>query len=132
MADKFRLKTRLPRNFQGSLTCRKSATWDRRLYFPSEGTRAEEFFARKIRRLRPGLNPHSWVPEVLGVFSARLKAVGAMRLITYGGAMPLFPLNVFMAYKRISLSYLPSHSTYGSYLNQQTRLQMTYKLHEQP
>jgi hypothetical protein len=49
--------------FQESLTCRKSATWDRRLYFPSEGRRAEDFFARKIRRLRPGLNPRSWVPE---------------------------------------------------------------------
>ena len=53
MADKFRLKTRLPRNFQGSLTCRKSATLDRRLYFPSEGWRAEDFLARKILRLRP-------------------------------------------------------------------------------
>ena len=63
MAEKFRLKIRFPRNFQGSLTCRKSATWDRRLYFPSEGRRAEDFFARKIRRLRPGLNPQSWVPE---------------------------------------------------------------------
>jgi hypothetical protein len=31
---------------QGSLTCRKSATWDKRLYFPSEGRYAEEFFAR--------------------------------------------------------------------------------------
>ena len=63
VADKFRLKTRLPLNFQGSLTCRKSATWDRQLYFPSDGRRAEDFFARKIRRLRPGLNPRSWVPE---------------------------------------------------------------------
>jgi hypothetical protein len=25
--------------------------------------RAEDFFARKIRRLRPGLNPRSWVPK---------------------------------------------------------------------
>jgi hypothetical protein len=59
----FAWKTRLPRSFQGSLTCRKSATWDRWLYFPSEGRRAEDFFAQKIRRLRPGLNPRSWVPE---------------------------------------------------------------------
>ena len=36
--------TRLPRNIQGSFTCRKFTTWDRRLYFPSEGRRAEEFF----------------------------------------------------------------------------------------
>ena len=41
----------------------KFTTWDRRLYFPSEGRRAEDFFARKIRRLRPGLNPRTWVPE---------------------------------------------------------------------
>ena len=31
---------RLPLNIQGSFTCRKSRTWDRRLYFPSEGRRA--------------------------------------------------------------------------------------------
>jgi len=35
--------------------------WDRRLYFPSEGRRAEDFFALKVRRLRPGLNPQTWV-----------------------------------------------------------------------
>ena len=63
MDDRFCRETRLTRNFPGSLTCRKSATWDRRLYFPSEGRHAENFFARKIRRLRPGLNPRSWVPE---------------------------------------------------------------------
>jgi hypothetical protein len=32
-----------------SFTCRKVTTWDRRLYFPSEERRAEEYFARKIR-----------------------------------------------------------------------------------
>ena len=31
---------RVPRNIQGSFTCRKSTTWDRRLYFPSKGRRA--------------------------------------------------------------------------------------------
>jgi hypothetical protein len=44
----------------GSLSCRKAATGDGRLYFTSEGRHAENFFARKIRRLRPGLNPRSW------------------------------------------------------------------------
>ena len=47
---------RITHNIQGSFTCRKS-TWDKRLYFPSEGRRAEEFLSWKIRRLRPGLNP---------------------------------------------------------------------------
>jgi hypothetical protein len=32
---------------QGSLTCRKSATWDRRLYFPNEGRHAEDFSPEK-------------------------------------------------------------------------------------
>jgi hypothetical protein len=49
---------------QGSLTCRKSATWDRSFYFPSEGRRAEDFYRPlKIRRLRPRLNPRTWVSE---------------------------------------------------------------------
>ena len=47
----------------GSFTCRNFTPWDRRLYFPSEGRRTEDFFARKIRRLRPGLNPRTWVPK---------------------------------------------------------------------
>jgi hypothetical protein len=36
---------RFPRDIQGCFTCRKSTTWDQRLYFPSEGSRAEDFFA---------------------------------------------------------------------------------------
>ena len=28
----------------GPFTCRKFTTWDRRLYFPTEGRRAEDFF----------------------------------------------------------------------------------------
>ena len=38
---------RLPRNIQGSFIRCKSTTWDRRLYFPSEGRRAEDLFALK-------------------------------------------------------------------------------------
>ena len=60
----FARNARLPRSIPGSFTCRKSTTWDRRLYFPSEGRRAEDFFALKIRRLRPGLNPLTWVPRL--------------------------------------------------------------------
>jgi hypothetical protein len=63
MAGQFGLRFRLPRKSQGSFTCRKYATWDRRIYFPSEGRHAVDFFVRKIRRLRPGSNPRSWVPE---------------------------------------------------------------------
>ena len=34
---------RLPRNIQGSFTCCKSTKWDKRLYFPFERRRAEDF-----------------------------------------------------------------------------------------
>jgi hypothetical protein len=43
----FTVKSRVPRYLKGSFICRKSATWDRRLYFPSEGRHAEDFFALK-------------------------------------------------------------------------------------
>ena len=56
-------KCRLPRYIYGSFTCRKVTTWDRRLYFPTEGRRAEDFFALKIRRLRPDVNPRTWIQK---------------------------------------------------------------------
>ena len=43
----FAWNARRPHSIQESFTCRKSTTWDRRLYFPSEGRRAEDFFALK-------------------------------------------------------------------------------------
>jgi hypothetical protein len=45
----------------GSFACRNRR--DRRLYFPSEGRRVEDFFARKILRLRLGLNPRTRIPK---------------------------------------------------------------------
>jgi hypothetical protein len=38
---------RVSHQMKGSLTCHKSVTRDRRLYFPSEGRHAEDFFAVK-------------------------------------------------------------------------------------
>ena len=49
--------TRLPRNIQGSFTCRKSTTWDKRIYFPSDGRRAEDFFALKNPTASAGFEP---------------------------------------------------------------------------
>jgi hypothetical protein len=60
MAGQFGLRFWLPRKSQGSFTCCKSATWDRRLYFPSEGRHAVDFFRPKNPT---GSNPRSWVPE---------------------------------------------------------------------
>ena len=51
-------------NAEFHVTCRDLATtWDRRLYFPSEGRRAEDLLALKIQRLRPGANPRTWVTK---------------------------------------------------------------------
>jgi len=44
-------------SFMGSFTCRKFTTWDRRLYFPSEGRRAEEFFRPKNPTASAGFEP---------------------------------------------------------------------------
>jgi hypothetical protein len=41
---------------------RKSTTWDRRLYFPSEGRRAADFITLKIYRPRPGLKTRTLGP----------------------------------------------------------------------
>ena len=48
---------RLPRNIQGSFTSRKSTTWGRRLYFPSEGRRTEDFFTLKNPTASVGFEP---------------------------------------------------------------------------
>src|SRR5215475_6188885 len=49
MTGQFCLRFRLPRKSQGFFTCCKSATWGKRLYFPSEGRHAEDFLARNPR-----------------------------------------------------------------------------------
>ena len=47
----------------GSFTRRKAGTWDILFYFPTEGRHTEDFpGARKIQRLRPGLNQRTRVP----------------------------------------------------------------------
>ena len=53
---------RLPRNIRGSFTCRKSTTWDRWLYFPSEGRRAEDFFTLKNPAASVGFEPTNLGP----------------------------------------------------------------------
>jgi hypothetical protein len=60
MANRFCLGTQFPCNHKGSLTCRKPATRGKRLYFPSEGRHAFDFYARKNPT---GLNPRTRVPE---------------------------------------------------------------------
>jgi hypothetical protein len=65
MAAQFCLRSRLPRKSRGSFTCRKSATWDRQLYFPSEGRHAVDFFhPEKIRRLQPGFSENFWIKNI--------------------------------------------------------------------
>ena len=59
----FASKSVIHENSLGSFTCRKAGTWDILFYFHAEGRHTEDFpDARKIRRLRPGLNPRTRVP----------------------------------------------------------------------
>ena len=53
----FAWKCPTSRNIQGSFTCRKSTTWDKRLYFPSEGRRAEGLPALKNPTASAGFEP---------------------------------------------------------------------------
>ena len=53
----FAWNAQLPRSIQESFTCCKSTTWDRRLYFPSEGRCAEDFFALKNSTASAGFEP---------------------------------------------------------------------------
>ena len=47
----------------GSFTCRKSTTRDQRLYFPSEESHTQDFYAlKKIHRTWPGLKPRTSDP----------------------------------------------------------------------
>ena len=63
LAMNFASKSVIHENSLGFFTCRKAGTWDILFYFPSEGRHTEDFpDARKIQRLRPGLNPRTRVP----------------------------------------------------------------------
>jgi hypothetical protein len=53
----FAIIWQVPHQMEGSLTCHKPATWDRRLYFPSEERHAEDFFALKNPTAMAGFEP---------------------------------------------------------------------------
>jgi hypothetical protein len=69
----------------GSFTCPKVGTWDRLFDFPSEGRHAEDFFIRKIRRLRPGLNPRTREPEASMLLSEVSRQRTGCKFVCCGG-----------------------------------------------
>ena len=110
--------TRLPRNSQGSFTCRKSTTWDRRLYFPSEGRRAEDFSPWKTRRLRPGLNPRTLIlkASTSGIFVERaFWHYSDMRLCWLLGGK-ITSAELFYPDMKVSCSYTPEKRGMGIHL----------------
>jgi hypothetical protein len=52
---------RVPRYLKGSFTCHISVTWDQRLYYPSEGRYAEDFFTLKNPMALAGFEPANLV-----------------------------------------------------------------------
>jgi hypothetical protein len=88
---------------QRTFTCRKATTWARWLYFPSEGRRAADFFALKIRWLRTGANPQTWVPKASTLpldHRSRIKH-------TYGITTILYPT------KSIKTNVIPSNTQFS-------------------
>ena len=76
---------RLPRNVQGSFTCRKFTTWDRLLYFPSEGRRAEDFFALKyLDGFGRVWTPRTWVPKASTLPQDHQSRLSVCYLFYYG------------------------------------------------
>ena len=55
-------KCRFTLYIQGSFICRKATTWGPRLYFPSEGRRAEDFFRPKNPMALAGCEPANQRP----------------------------------------------------------------------
>ena len=75
---------RLSRNIQGSFTCRKSTTWDRRLCFPSEGRCAEDFFfALKNPTASVGFEPANFGTKGQHTTSRPPKPLGLCLLFGY-------------------------------------------------
>ena len=70
MGEKWPENAGLPRNIQGYFPCRKSTTWDKRLYFPSEGRRTEDFFALKNPTASAGFEPANSRPPKPLIISA--------------------------------------------------------------
>jgi len=58
-------KCRRTRYILGSFTCRKATKWDRRLYFPSEGRRAKDFFREPANLGTKGQHATSRPPKPL-------------------------------------------------------------------
>jgi hypothetical protein len=79
----------------GSFTCPKAGTWDRLFDFPSEGRHAEDCYIRKIRRLRPGLNPRTRELEASMLTSRPRKALCSelVRRVLATHSIRQFPLH---------------------------------------
>ena len=67
MAGQFCLWFRLPRKPRVLWHAAQICDMGDGFISPRQGRHAVDFFARKIRRLRPGSNPRSWVPEEINL-----------------------------------------------------------------
>jgi hypothetical protein len=91
-------------------TRRKSTTWDRRIYFPSEGRRAEDFYALKNPMASAGFEPAN-----LGTKGQHATPRPPKPLFLYlrpGFQKSLFPyFFVLISHKNVS-HVLPIHSSF--------------------
>ena len=88
------------------MTCCKAGTWDRFLYFPSGGRHAEDFYVRKIQRLRPGLNPETWVPAASVLTTRPPKPSTLPHTKMYYSSKPVLKeFKTFKTLRYVSISY---------------------------
>jgi hypothetical protein len=84
----------------GTFTCRITTTWDRRLYFPSEGRHAEDFSRPKKPMASAEFEPANWVPEASMLTTRPLKPLG-LRL----GVTEVVP-HFLMGFRNVHRLYL--------------------------
>jgi hypothetical protein len=126
VSEKCSEKFRLEPDFHVILrifTFRKSATWDRRLYFPSKGRRVEDFSPLKIRRLQPGLNPRTFVPNASTLTTRPPKQLFSSYTVNMSAQKPTktFHILYFPNGQRLRCNLILQRN-FGSYRNKESIL----------
>ena len=101
---------RLPLNIQRSFTCRKSTTWVKRLYFPSEGRRAEGFFSLKNPTVSAGFEPANLCTKGRHATSRPPKPLSKCLYINFNR-----PRSLKFSYSAIHFSLWTSHWTLNNF-----------------
>ena len=101
--------------------------WDRFFYFPSGWRHAENFHARKIQRLRPGLNPQTWVLEA-SMLTTRLPKPSTLDIRSYQSYNSFATLDIrsYQSYNSFATLDIRSCQSYNSFFTSDIRSYQSY------